>query len=54
MTFVPGSIKYIAPSVKMMVNEGCEIIHCNLPMSLFIRRRMHGKFLMPLKNCPIG
>lgn len=29
MTFVPGSIKYIAPSVKMMVNEGCEIIHCN-------------------------
>lgn len=29
MTFVPGSIKYIAPSVQMMVNEGCEIIHCN-------------------------
>ena len=29
MTFVPGSIKYLFPSVKMMVNEGCRVIHCN-------------------------
>ena len=29
MTFVPDSVKYIYPSVKMMVNEGCKIIHCN-------------------------
>lgn len=29
MTFVPGSVKYICPSVKMMINEGCKIIHCN-------------------------
>ena len=29
MTFVPESIKYIFPSVKMMVAEGCEAINCN-------------------------
>lgn len=29
MTFVPGSIKYLFPSVKMMVNEGCRAVHCN-------------------------
>ncbi len=29
MTFVPDSVKYICPSVKMMINEGCKIIHCN-------------------------
>jgi len=29
MTFVPDSVKYIYPSVKMMINEGCKIIHCN-------------------------
>ena len=29
MTFVPESIKYIFPSVKMMVAEGCEVINCN-------------------------
>ena len=29
MTFVPGSFKYIADSIKMMLNEGCESISCN-------------------------
>ena len=29
MTFVPGSIQYITPSIKMMVAEGCEVINCN-------------------------
>ena len=29
MTFVPGSIQYIMPSIKMMVAEGCEVINCN-------------------------
>ena len=29
MTFVPESIKYIFPSVKMMVSEGCEVVNCN-------------------------
>lgn len=29
MTFVPGSIKYLYSSVKMMIDEGCTYIHGN-------------------------
>lgn len=29
MTFVPGSFKYIADSIIMMLNEGCDSIACN-------------------------
>lgn len=29
MTFVPESTKYLYPSVKMMVEEGCQHINCN-------------------------
>jgi radical SAM protein with 4Fe4S-binding SPASM domain len=29
MTFVPGSFPYLANSVKMMIEEGCEKIACN-------------------------
>ena len=29
MTFTPGSIKYITPSIKMMVENGCNDILCN-------------------------
>lgn len=29
MTFVPGSIKYLYQSVKMMIDEGCDYIHGN-------------------------
>lgn len=29
MTFVPSSFNYIYDSIKMMIEEGCEQIHCN-------------------------
>lgn len=29
MTFVPNSIQYIYPSIKMMINNGCSIINAN-------------------------
>ena len=29
MTFTPGSTKYMFDSVKMMIDNGCEIINCN-------------------------
>jgi uncharacterized protein len=29
MTFTPGSVRYMADSVKMMIENGCSIINCN-------------------------
>lgn len=29
MTFIPSSFQYIFDSIKLMLNEGCEQIHCN-------------------------
>lgn len=29
MTFVPNSVQYITPSIKMMIENGCNIVNCN-------------------------
>ena len=50
MTFVPDSVKYIYPSVKMMVNEGCKIIHCNFAYEPVYTREDASNIYFALKD----
>ena len=50
MTFVPNSIKYIAPSVQMMVNEGCELIHCNFAYEPVYTKENANEIYLALKG----